>query len=371
MKLIYAAGSRVPSNTANSVHVMRMCEALAGLGHEVVLVAKQGSDPVADVFRHYGVKESFRLERVPFRNRSGLVGYLRRFDQLLAADVDLVIGRYLYPLLLAQMRGKHTIYESHEPAIGRKRALERWYFARPGVQRHVLITRVLERHYSSLAAYGSVERRVIADAAVDPGAPAAIGTGANLSIGFAGGWYRGRGIELIVGLAERLPQHQFRLAGGDEGDLRRLGLSITDNITCAGYLPHGEVAEFLAPCDVLIAPYQAQVATHGDRGDIAGFFSPMKLFEYMALGKAIVCTDLDVLHEVLDDTMGMFVPVGDMPVRDIDAWRRAINTLDVDRERLQRLGHAARARFLQRHTWQRRAEMLLEGLADENRSGDP
>ena len=44
MRLLYCAGSLIPSNSANSIHVMRMCEALAELGHEVVLFAKRGRD---------------------------------------------------------------------------------------------------------------------------------------------------------------------------------------------------------------------------------------------------------------------------------------------------------------------------------------
>ncbi len=356
MKLIYAAGSKIPSNTANSVHVMRMCEALAGHGHDVTLLAKQGDAAVGDVFGHYGIRVRFGIETVPFANRSGLLGYLRRLDGLL--DADLIIGRYLYPLVLAQVRGRRTVYESHVLPTGRQRLLERWYFSRPGVLRHVVITEALKRRYDATGLPEPVAGRVvIPDAAVDPGPSAGTGEQENLVIGYAGGWYAGRGIELIADLATRFPQHRFRIAGGDAAGLGRLGLQVTSNMSCAGYLPHGQVAEFLKPCDILVAPYRCRVSAYGDAGDISEFFSPMKLFEYMALGKAIVCSDLPVLHEILDETTGVLVDAGD-----VEAWVRALERLDADRDELRRLGHAARERFVARHTWEQRSRRLLAGL---------
>ena len=139
--------------------------------------------------------------------------------------------------------------------------------------------------------------------------------------------------------------------------LRSFGFDQADNVDCAGYIPHGRVAEFLAPCDVLVAPYQERVTPHGGSGDIAAFFSPMKLFEYMALGKAILCSDLPVLHEVLDEQVGVFVPSSD-----VQAWTHAIASLDDDRNRLRTLGERARLRFLDRHTWEQRAQRVLAGL---------
>ena len=39
MKIVYISRSIIPSRTANSINVMKMCNAFASLGHEVVLLA--------------------------------------------------------------------------------------------------------------------------------------------------------------------------------------------------------------------------------------------------------------------------------------------------------------------------------------------
>ncbi len=60
MKIIYVSRSIIPSKTANSINVMRMCESFASLGHEVILLApwtkKLEERNIKDPFVYYGVK---------------------------------------------------------------------------------------------------------------------------------------------------------------------------------------------------------------------------------------------------------------------------------------------------------------------------
>ena len=60
MKIIYIAKSIIPSRTANSIHVMKMCQAFSDNGHEVVLLApdmkSEYEKNVNDIYKFYGVK---------------------------------------------------------------------------------------------------------------------------------------------------------------------------------------------------------------------------------------------------------------------------------------------------------------------------
>ena len=61
-----------------------------------------------------------------------------------------------------------------------------------------------------------------------------------------------------------------------------------------GALPHDKVAEYLDAADILVSP-------HIPMPDGSRFFgSPTKLFEYMAMGKAIVASRLEQLAEILE-----------------------------------------------------------------------
>ena len=359
MRLFYCAGSTIPSNSANSIHVMRMCEALAECGHEVVLFAKRGHDE--DPFDHYGVARIFELELIEFRTRFSLIEYLRRFRRV--AMPDLAVGRYLYPLLWLQMQGVETIYESHVPPGRIRGMLEKHLLASKRSHGLIVITKALRQEYQQRKFLPCSEIRVLPDAAVDPGVPIPLPTDGATIVGFAGSWYRGRGIELMHELARRLPQLEFRLAGGTEDELSSFGLSGLKNIQCVGLLAPGAVAEFLMNCHLLLAPDRWDRQVFGGGENTAQWCSPMKLFEYMAQGKAIICSDLEVFHEVLTHGENCLM----VDPEDVAGWVAAIERLVTDAELLASLAATARENFLTRYTWELRARRFMERAG--NRDG--
>ena len=71
MRIVYLSSTLIPSRTANSIHVMKMCQALARAGHEVVLFApdnaKAHEPNQPDPFDYYGVERIFHIEYLPWR----------------------------------------------------------------------------------------------------------------------------------------------------------------------------------------------------------------------------------------------------------------------------------------------------------------
>ena len=61
MKILYISKSIIPSRTANSIHVMKMCQAFSDNGHEVILITpdqkNQYEKDVKNVFEYYDVKK--------------------------------------------------------------------------------------------------------------------------------------------------------------------------------------------------------------------------------------------------------------------------------------------------------------------------
>ena len=64
MRILYISNSTIPSRMANSIHVMKMCQAFSENGHKVVLLApdiKQKYERgINNVFEFYGVKNSLK-----------------------------------------------------------------------------------------------------------------------------------------------------------------------------------------------------------------------------------------------------------------------------------------------------------------------
>jgi glycosyltransferase involved in cell wall biosynthesis len=102
-------------------------------------------------------------------------------------------------------------------------------------------------------------------------------------------------------------------------------------------------------------PYQQHVEASSG-GDIARFLSPMKMFEYMACGRAILSSDLPVLREVLSPANAVL-----LPPEQIERWVQALVDLRDNSER--RFALASKARDdVKQYSWQVRAFRILEGL---------
>jgi glycosyltransferase involved in cell wall biosynthesis len=116
-----------------------------------------------------------------------------------------------------------------------------------------------------------------------------------------------------------------------------------------GLIPHANVPAYLDASDILVSP---QIPN----ADGQPFFgSPTKLFEYMAMGKAIVASDMDQLSSVLShgNTAWMVTPGSDTELAN------AIEYLAGRPELRSLLGRNARAAALESHTWRQNALRLL------------
>src|SRR6266849_513840 len=123
----------------------------------------------------------------------------------------------------------------------------------------------------------------------------------------------------------------------------------SESVIFTGLVPHTSVPRYLDASDILVSPQIPNV-------DGQPFFgSPTKLFEYMAMEKAIVASDMDQLSRVLShgNTAGMVKPGSDTELAS------AIEHLAGRPELRKLLGRNARTEALQSHTWPQNALRLL------------
>ena len=119
-----------------------------------------------------------------------------------------------------------------------------------------------------------------------------------------------------------------------------------------GAVPFEKVETYLACCDILVSPHNPPPA------DLEFFGSPIKIFEYMAMGKAIVASRIGQIAEVLEDGVdALLVPPGDA-----EALAEAILRLAEDPDLRAELGRAARRKVVERYTWQKNVERVLKAV---------
>jgi glycosyltransferase involved in cell wall biosynthesis len=181
-----------------------------------------------------------------------------------------------------------------------------------------------------------------------------------LTVGFTGHIYPGRGADLLFALAKEMPQVNFLWVGGTPELVEFWRGKLTEanatNVTMTGFVKHESIPLYQAAADILLMPYSRSIEASSGQ-DIAEVINPMKMFEYMASGRAMVSADLQSIREVLNDGNAVFCEPAD-----IGMWKAAIESLLADESRRQALGSQAR-RDVAQLTWVKREQRILEKFA--------
>jgi glycosyltransferase involved in cell wall biosynthesis len=381
MNIVCISASKVPSSTANSIEVMKVCQALVQLGHQVHLLVP-GSHPVdwEVLARHYGLMDDFPVEWMPADTR------LKRYDfsikavrRARALRADAV---YVWPpqaAFLALWVGLPVLLELHDRPEGKLGPQVFGAILRhKGPKRILSITKALASYIEHTFNYWFAPGElVITPNGVDlerfenlpqpEEARRLLSLEEKPTAGYTGHLYPGRGMELLEGLALRFPQVQFLWVGGRPKDVDqwrfRLYQQEIENVRLFGFVENSRLPLYQAAADFLLMPYERTI-TGSSGGNSAPFCSPMKMFEYMACGRAIITSDLPVIREVLDESRALFCPP-----EDLDAWSAAFHRLLHDPQARLALGSSARA-AAGNFTWIERARKSLEGFPAAQRKID-
>lgn len=125
-----------------------------------------------------------------------------------------------------------------------------------------------------------------------------------------------------------------------------------ERATLTGIVPQKEGPEYLAACDILVSP------TIKNPDGTPFFGSPTKLFEYMAMGKGIVASDLDQMSEILENEKTALL----VEPNNIEAVADAIAKLIDDKELRLKLGENARKKVCDKYTWEMHTKKIVDAL---------
>ena len=176
---------------------------------------------------------------------------------------------------------------------------------------------------------------------------ALLGVDTNPLVLFVGNFYDWHDVaNLLDSFAQVLAAcREARLALVGDGATRKAmeqrvaDLGIGHAVQFTGLVPHNEVPRLMAAADVAVVPYPPM------EHDL--WLSPLKLFEYMASGGAIIASSVGQLTDVVQDGRnGLLVPPGDAP-----AMAGALTRLIDDSALRARLGQQAREDAVRKHSW--------------------
>lgn len=383
------------ASLGSAIKPIELFAALEKLGHEVKIcwLRKQPSYGQADSPKARA-RDLLKRHLARFIHDPKLlwenITFARQERALVSAyQPDLIVARldfYLNSALkTARKFGLPIIIEADSPPIFEAAEFQKQYWHALGLARSleqrvlqqadyvIMQSKVLEQHFARQ--YGLKKTAVVTNGAdpvkFDQGEKSqALVQKYNLAdhlvLGFVGSMSVWHGVEHLLNLiratVQKYPRVKFLLvgAGGEMGvPLARAAREpeLTGKIILPGYVPYDQIPAHINLMDIVLAPYP-QLKFF--------YYSPVKIFEYMAAGKAVVSSRIGQINEIITDGKdGLLCEPGDF-----QGLVAAVERLLKQPELRHRIGQQARTTIAQNHTWLHKArqwEYICNQILTERR----
>ena len=383
MKVLYISQSEIPSESANSIHVMKMCSSLSKIKNTEVdlfcLNSRSRKIDLKNIYDFYLVKRSFDIIKLSVFN----FWLLREIQTLIyiiylliKKKYDLIYSRSIQISWFLALFGIKTILEIHSPPSKKTNFFFKNLLKKNKIKKLILINSALKQYFiDNFEIDKNLQIQVCPDASdqlfIDKKKFSIINIKKN-SIGYLGHLYEGRGIDLIIKLAKNLPSNNFYIVGGTKTHLENWKDKVrSNNIFFLGFKTQRECNILRKKFAYLIAPYQRKVYVHGSINqetkknktlETSKWMSPLKLFEYMSTKKPIISSNLNSIKEILTHNHDSILCNPD----NFDEWKNAIEKLNNDKKFANKISKNAYKIFLMKYTWDIRVLNIIKDYGKQN-----
>ena len=373
MKIGCITTSIIPSKTANSIQAIKVCHALKQIGHEVHLWVPEFQrahwDEISEI---YGITDKFEITWLPFVKRYKQYDFSwKSVHSAIAWKADVVYTWALQAAFFANLQKVPVVMEFHDFPMG---------FMGPKLFKMLMRMRTKKLIMSTTRALAEgIEKKYtfrfnpstlqIAPNGTDPerykGLPnpdkarKSLGLKNGFTVGYTGHFYPGRGVDLLTAIAKSLPEINFLWVGGQEKDIApwqsELNAQSIHNVTITGFIPNSRLPMYQAAADILVMPYGKKIEGSSG-GNIARVINPMKMFDYLSAGRAIIASNIPVFHEVLNDQIAVFCDPDNL-----NEWISAIKNLFSNKDLRLSMQKAALS-TAKSYSWKNRAKSSIAKL---------
>lgn len=358
MRIAYVTNVKIPANDAQSVQVTAMARAFSShLGEDFVLISAEtaeNKDAKTD-FQWIRVKVPMKAKR-PVRYLSLVLKSISHVNKF---KPDYIHSRAIGVVFFYKLMGKKCVYEIHKPfqtkvgnilfrylskkilIVAISKALREYVIDAYGVRAESIISAhdgVFLRDYRDLSD-DECRQKLIKE--IDAPQDAFV-------ILYSSNLYRGKGLELVVEAAKRLPEVIFAIMGRKDSS-QIDGAEFPLNLRYINRKPPEEVPFFTKGADALIIPFTRELFTWR-------YHSAMKMFEYMASGKPVITSNIGTLLEIFNSKNAyLFDP------EDIDQFVEKVEEVRKNYDKAKKKAKLAREE-VEEYTWEKRTERILRFL---------
>ena len=374
MRILYAASDqRVPGTTGGSIHVVSVADGLARLGHDVhVLVTPTGPYPDGNV--HWiGFPPPAGRKELRWANTGAVRSLAREIKP------DVIIERYYNfggeGIRAAADVGALAVLEVNAPVVdypgSAKRLLDRALLVEPMRRWREYLCATADLIVTPSLAILPADTRPSKILQLEWGAdterfrpgiegPVPFDRPADTVAVFSGAFRNWHGtIHIITALRELRARGRHDIGAvliGDGPELTRVRAAAEglDGVIFTGALPHDQIPACLAACDFGVAPFDPE--THPALS-LGFYWSPLKIFEYMASGLPVVAPAIDRISTLVGHN-------GEGLLYDTAMRSGLTHAFDAltDVHLRRRLGRAARERAVRDYSWTAHCRTLEQAM---------
>ena len=349
-KIYYIAELNLPSKSAYSIHVMKMCESFSKLNYDTNLFVINKKD-TNQINKIYNINYKFKIISV-FNNfilLNFIIRILFSIKILLKTEKNaLFLSRSIIFSLIASLFKKKIILELHHEITGLSKIIY-WLFKNLKLienLKFIFLSKNLNRVYKINRA-----RFLVLDDAVN-----IIHFNFKKKIKhkktcvYIGSFFEGKGVEQIFRLAKKNPEIFFHIYGEKQYLKSK---KKEKNIKLFDYVHYSKIPKILSRYEVALMPYQKKIRGRGSIW-LQKYMSPLKMFDYMAAKMIIIASNLKVYKHILKNNFNCIL----VDINEDDKWSKAIQCAFKKNYKNQFLRNNA-YETAKKYTWDKRCQKII------------
>ena len=347
MKTInYVTFSSIPSSLPSSLQIIKTCESLSKYKHDVTLIKPGTGDKKISLKKYYGLKYNVNVKEFDSFNSfpRGFKFYMYCFYcffYILNKKDSVTISRNYFICYLLILFKKKVILEIHhdikiEGRITKFIIKYLNFLNKSNLINIVAITNSVKKLFTKKYNVKASKITVLpSGSSIRINLAPKLSYNKRLKIGYFGAISSSKGINTLIKLSKIDKENDYYIYGGSKLDINNIKKrNINKNLFLKESLPYAGLAKIMLNMDILTIPYTKRVTSAGGVDDISKYTSPLKLFDYLAVGKIIIASDLKVLREVISLKNAYFIK----NYENVFEWRRYIIKAKNDKRKLFIMG---------------------------------
>lgn len=355
MKVAYISEISLNNKSAQTIHVLKMCDAFCKKGKVDLII------PYSSNLENRNIRKNFLLTSknniliksiLNFKVRNFLTrlvfGY-KTASHLKSNYFNLIISRsWISSFFLCIFKIKHFL-EVHSEQKGLTKFLMIYlnFINSKYILKTIIISETLKK---KLYFINKKKKLVLHDAVNIKNYKHTKARNKIKSVTYVGSFHQGKGVEIILELAKYFKQLKFHIYGKPIGKIYK----DTKNLKIHGYISYKKVPKVLANSDILLLP-SADEQYVGLKVNVSNYNSPLKMFDYLAAGRIILSSKRDGICEILKHNFNSIL----VDKYDIGYWVFQMSNILKNNYNLRDIRKNSLL-TAKKHTWDKRVYQILK-----------